>query len=177
MIVLFSCDPPPSGSCLLVRLLILAPLCYYALSLIRLPLSSILICHPLVEPTERLRKLDDRATKCFFVGYKYEGGGYRVWDPKRQVIVESRDLVFFEDGLPPPTLNDSRPQPADEARTSRLHNRRLHNLHLITPPNRRRCHLCQMHPHRPKQTCCDSLTSSPTSSNSSYSWSPPTEYI
>ena len=68
----------------------------------------------IVEPTERLRKLYNRATICFFVGYKYEGGGYRVWDPKRRVVVESRDLVFVEDGLPPPTLNDSRPQPIDE---------------------------------------------------------------
>ena len=117
MIVLFSCDPPPAVSYLLLRFLILVPLCYNAPSLIRLPLSSILICHPLVEPTERLRKLDDRATMCFFVGYKYEGGGYRVRDPKRQVIVESRDLVFFEDGLPPPTLNDLRPQPAADCTT------------------------------------------------------------
>ena len=33
---------------------------------------------------------------CFFVGYKYDGGGYRVWDPKRRVVAESRDVVFFE---------------------------------------------------------------------------------
>ena len=70
-------------------------------------------------------------TICFFVGYKYEGGGYRVWDPKRRVVVESRDLIFFEDGLLPPTLNDSRPQPIDED----------DNPHLTTPPNRRRCQL------------------------------------
>ena len=50
---------------------------------------------------------------CFFVGYKYEGG-YRVWDPKRRVVVESRDIVFFfEDGLPPPTLNEARLQQHD----------------------------------------------------------------
>ena len=36
---------------------------------------------------------------CFFVGYKYEGGGDQIWDPKRRVT---------------PTLNNSRPQPADE---------------------------------------------------------------
>ena len=66
-----------------------------------------------VEPKERLRKLDDRTTMCFFVGYKYAGGGYRVWDPKRRAVVESRGLVLFEGGLPPPTLNNSRPQPAD----------------------------------------------------------------
>jgi hypothetical protein len=33
-------------------------------------------------------------------GYKYEGG-YRVWNPKRWVVVESRDVTFSEDGLPP----------------------------------------------------------------------------
>ena len=61
-----------------------------------------------------MRKLDNRATMCFFVSYKYDGGGYRVWDPKRRVVAESRDIVFFEDGLPPPTLNDLPPRPVDE---------------------------------------------------------------
>ena len=60
----------------------------------------------IVEPLEKLQKLDDRARMCCFVGYKYGGGGYRVWDPKGKVVVESRDVVFFEDGLPPPTLAD-----------------------------------------------------------------------
>jgi len=40
---------------------------------------------------------------CFFVDYKYQGGSYSVWDQKRQVVVESRDIVFFEDSLPSPT--------------------------------------------------------------------------
>jgi hypothetical protein len=57
-----------------------------------------------VEPSERLKKLDDRATMLFFVGYKYGGGGYKVWDPKRRVVVESRHVIFFEGGLPLPTL-------------------------------------------------------------------------
>jgi len=51
---------------------------------------------------------------CFFVGYKYEGGGYRVWDLKRQVVVESRDIIFFEEGLPSPTLNNPPLRPVDE---------------------------------------------------------------
>ena len=42
---------------------------------------------------------------------------YRVWDPKRRVVVKSRDLIF--DSLPPPTLNDSRPQPTDEDEPTR----------------------------------------------------------
>ena len=68
----------------------------------------------IVEPTERLRKLDDRAMMCFFVEYKYKEGGYQVWDLKRRAVVEFRDIVLFEDGLPPPTLNGSRPQPTNE---------------------------------------------------------------
>jgi len=58
----------------------------------------------IVEPLE---KPDDRATMCFFVGYKCGGGGYRVWDPKGRDVVESKDVVFYEDGLPPPTLSDA----------------------------------------------------------------------
>ena len=27
---------------------------------------------------------------CVVIGYKYGGGGYRVWDPRRSVVVESR---------------------------------------------------------------------------------------
>ena len=57
-----------------------------------------------VEPQHNLKKLDDRASMCFFMGYKYGGGGYWVWDPKRQVIIKLRDIVFFETGLPSPTL-------------------------------------------------------------------------
>ena len=66
----------------------------------------------IVEPKERLRKIDDRTTMCFFVGYKYNGGGYKVWDLKRRVVAEH--CVFFEDGLPSPTLNDLPPRPVDE---------------------------------------------------------------
>ena len=44
----------------------------------------------IVELKERLRKLEDRTTMCSFMGYKYTGGGYQVWDLKRQVVVKSR---------------------------------------------------------------------------------------
>jgi len=46
----------------------------------------------IVELKEWLKKLDDRVTMCFFMGYKYEGGGYRVWDLKRQVVVKLETL-------------------------------------------------------------------------------------
>ena len=44
----------------------------------------------IVELTERLRKLDDRAIICFFVGYKYEGGGYRVSDLKGELLSSAK---------------------------------------------------------------------------------------
>jgi len=49
----------------------------------------------IVEPLVKLKKLDERARMCFFVGYKYGGGGYRVWDPKGKVVVESRIYSFM----------------------------------------------------------------------------------
>ena len=68
-----------------------------------------------ISPKEWLKGLEDRATMCFLVGYKYDGGGYRVWDLKKQGGVEFGDIVFFvEDGLPSPTLNDLPPRPVDE---------------------------------------------------------------
>ena len=59
----------------------------------------------IVELVAKLKKLDDQARMCFVVGYKYSGGGYRVWDPEKKVVVKSRDVVFFEDGLPSPPLH------------------------------------------------------------------------
>ena len=83
---------------------------------------------------------------CSFVGYKYEGGGYRVWDSKRQVV-GSRDIIFF-DTLPSPTLNDLPPPPADEGESVTQpvldHTIRLamQPMHLRSPhcPRRRDAH-------------------------------------
>jgi len=61
----------------------------------------------IAEPSARLKKLDDRASFCVFVGYKYSGGSYHVWDPEREVVVELWDVIFFEDGMPPPALHDT----------------------------------------------------------------------
>ena len=101
----------------------------------------------IVEPKERLKQLDDRVTMCPFVGYKYEGGGYRVWDPKRQVVVESRDVVFFEDGFPSPTLNDLPPRPVDkgESVTQPVLD---HSIRLIMLPVR------PCSPHCPRNAHC-----------------------
>ena len=67
----------------------------------------------IVELVAKLKKLDDQARMCFVIGYKYSGGGYRVWDPEKKVVIESRDVVFFEDGLPSPPLH-SLPTPNDD---------------------------------------------------------------
>ena len=53
----------------------------------------------IVQASVKLKKFDDRVTMCLFLGYKYSSGGYRVWHPERRVVVEARDVIFFEDGL------------------------------------------------------------------------------
>ena len=60
----------------------------------------------IVNPSEKLRKLDDWASMCVFVGYKYRGGGYRVWDLKKLIVVETRDITLYEDGLPLPMYRE-----------------------------------------------------------------------
>ena len=54
----------------------------------------------IVKPKEKLQKSYDWATLCVFVGYKYGRGGYSIWDPQKSVVVEARDVPFFEEGLP-----------------------------------------------------------------------------
>ena len=83
----------------------------------------------IVEPKERLRKLDDRMTVYFFVGYKYNGGGYRVWDRKRRVVAESRSSacrhplsMTYRPG--PSTENESVTQPVPN-----------HSIKPTTPPD------------------------------------------
>jgi len=44
----------------------------------------------IVEPSEKVEKFDDRVILCIFVEYKYGRGGYRMWDPRKSVVVESR---------------------------------------------------------------------------------------
>ena len=77
----------------------------------------------IVELTERMRKLDNRTTMCFFVGYKYERDGYQVWDPKRRAVVESRFLAFAY----------RRPHLTIRVHSPLTTTSRLYNLHLTTP--------------------------------------------
>ena len=42
------------------------------------------------------KKLDSKSRKCILVGYGQETKGYRVYDPKRERIIYSRDVKFNE---------------------------------------------------------------------------------
>jgi len=41
-------------------------------------------------------KLDNKAEKCNFIGYKYGIKGYKLWNPVTRKVVYSRDVVFRE---------------------------------------------------------------------------------
>ena len=49
-------------------------------------------------PSEKLKKLDNRAVMGYLLGYKYEGA-YRVWIPN-QGVKEARDVTFYENAAP-----------------------------------------------------------------------------
>jgi len=78
---------------------------------------------------------------------KYDEGGYRVWAPKRRVVVESKEIIFFEDGLLSPTLNDRPPRPFDEDE-SVIQLVLDHSVKPTTPPDAANAPHC---PHRPRQ--------------------------
>ncbi|CAH9088439.1 unnamed protein product [Cuscuta epithymum] len=47
-------------------------------------------------PKDQRLKLDSKTTPCVFVGYGDEEYGFRLYDPEKQKVVRSRDVVFFE---------------------------------------------------------------------------------
>jgi hypothetical protein len=47
-------------------------------------------------PKENKSKLDKKAEKCIFIGYKDGLKGYKLWNPKTKKVVYSRDVVFRE---------------------------------------------------------------------------------
>jgi hypothetical protein len=47
-------------------------------------------------PKENMSKLDKKAKKCIFIGYKDGVKGYKLWNPETRKTVYSRDVVFRE---------------------------------------------------------------------------------
>jgi hypothetical protein len=47
-------------------------------------------------PKENRSKLDKKAEKCIFIGYKDGLKGYKLWNPETKKVMYSRDVVFRE---------------------------------------------------------------------------------
>ena len=53
-------------------------------------------CLAYVLITGKRDKLDAKSRPCIFIGYSSEAKAYRLYDPARKAIVESRDVAFIE---------------------------------------------------------------------------------
>ncbi|UYV81944.1 hypothetical protein LAZ67_21000209 [Cordylochernes scorpioides] len=47
-------------------------------------------------PTERRKKLDNRANRCILVGYSSQTKGYRLWCPETQHVIQTKHVKFEE---------------------------------------------------------------------------------
>ena len=45
---------------------------------------------------ENRKKWNPKSKKCIFIGYSLHSKGYRLYDPKRKQVHESRDVIFVE---------------------------------------------------------------------------------
>ena len=52
-------------------------------------------------PSQQCHKLDDKAKECIFVGYSVESKGYFLYHQLTDTIIESQDVVFFENSIFP----------------------------------------------------------------------------
>ena len=48
----------------------------------------------IVDPSGEDEEMDDQASMCVFIEYKYGGCGYRVWDPRKSIVVKFRDITL-----------------------------------------------------------------------------------
>ena len=48
-------------------------------------------------PDVERSKLDGKTKECVFLGYSHDDFGYRLWDPVKKRVFQSRDVIFFED--------------------------------------------------------------------------------
>ena len=67
-------------------------------------------------PDPKRTKLGDRAIKGIFVGYAINSKAYRLLDEESGVIVESRDVEFFENKF---SIDNENPNPTSAPSTSR----------------------------------------------------------
>jgi hypothetical protein len=47
-------------------------------------------------PKENRKKLDTKAIKCIFIGYRSEFKSYKLFDPSTHKVFASRDVIFHE---------------------------------------------------------------------------------
>jgi hypothetical protein len=50
-------------------------------------------------PSEERLKLDSKSRLCIFLGYEKGVKGYKLWDPKANKMLISRDVVFDENSM------------------------------------------------------------------------------
>ena len=78
-----------------------------------------------------MRKLDNKAKKCIFIGYKDGMKVYTLWNPVTKNIVYSRDVVFREAKEVPRhevTLMEKESKKMDLTQQNKLNQKKKKNL-------------------------------------------------